>query len=270
MDGGIGMILDLIVNVKKKEVEQLNETNSWADWERLIRDLKPCKGFISTLTEKSKRSMGLISEIKKASPSKGVIRDDFNPVEIAEIYRDNGADCLSVLTDQRFFQGSNRFLQSVRASVPLPILRKEFIIDEAQIYEARVIGADAILLIASILTPGKMMKFIQIAHDLTLDVLIEVHDEKELAIALDLGVKIVGVNNRDLKTFNVDLGITERLLPLVPKGIHLVSESGIKTMREVTKLRAMGVRAVLIGETFMRQPDIGQAVQNVMGPILAR
>jgi indole-3-glycerol phosphate synthase len=264
------MILETIVRWKKQEVKNMLETLNWQEWERIIRDSKPCKGFINALTERPKRSMGLIAEIKKASPSKGVIREDFNPVDIAEAYEKAGADCLSILTDQKFFQGANRFLQSVRATTKLPILRKDFIVDEAQIFEARTIGADAVLLIVACLSNAELLTFSNRAKELGMDVLVEVHDRAELDRALDLGFKLIGVNNRDLKTFKVDLKTTEILLPFVPKGIPLVSESGISTMREVTRLRAMGVRGVLIGETFMRQDDIEQAVLNVMGPILAR
>jgi indole-3-glycerol phosphate synthase len=261
------MILDTIVKWKRQEIKQLHETHGWGEWERIVRDMKPCKGFVSALTEKPRRSMGLIAEIKKASPSKGVIREDFNPVDIAEEYDRAGADCLSILTDQKFFQGANRFLQSVRASTKLPILRKDFIIDESQVFEARAIGADCILLIAAILSKAEMMTLADKARELGMDVLVEVHDHMEMDRALEMGVKIVGVNNRDLKTFKVDLTRTEALLPMVPKNVAVVSESGISSLREVTRLRALGVRGVLIGETFMRQDDIAQAVMNVMGPL---
>ncbi|CAG7611591.1 Indole-3-glycerol phosphate synthase [Paenibacillus solanacearum] len=259
------MFLDKIVVTKQQEVAELKERLTIAEMEIAIADLPPCLGFERALTEGRNRPMGLIAEVKKASPSKGLIRDDFEPVLLAQAYERAGADCLSVLTDVQYFQGSNEYLSRVRNAVSLPILRKDFTIDPHQIYEARCIGADAILLIAAILTTSQLREYQAIARSIGLDVLIEVHDREELDRVLELEPTLVGINNRNLKTFVTDLATTEQLIKHIHDGITVVSESGISQPSEIERLHSVGARGVLIGEHFMRQPDVTEAVHSLMG-----
>ncbi|MDP5273810.1 indole-3-glycerol phosphate synthase TrpC [Chengkuizengella axinellae] len=259
------MILDKIVATKKEEVERLKAGFSIQNYKNIISTLPPCKGFEKALTETKNRSMGLIAEVKKASPSKGLIREDFNPVEIAKSYESAGADCLSVLTDEQYFQGSLKYLKQVREAVSLPILRKEFIIDPLQIYEARIIGADAILLIAAILTVDQMREFAKLSSDLGMDTLIEVHDMQELEQVLSLDVSLIGINNRNLKTFVTDINTTNSLIQHIPNDVTVVSESGISNAEQIHELLSIGAGAVLVGEHFMRQESVEQAVNQLMG-----
>ncbi|QYR19896.1 indole-3-glycerol phosphate synthase TrpC [Paenibacillus sp. sptzw28] len=262
------MFLDKIVASKRKEVDDLAESFSINDYERRISELAPCKGFERALTQDKKRSLGLIAEVKKASPSKGLIRPDFNPVELARTYEAAGADCISVLTDSDYFQGSNEYLTLVRGAVDLPLLRKDFTIDYRQIYEARVIGADAVLLIAAILRPSLLLEFHDLAKSIGLDVLIEVHDREEMESVLGLSkATLVGINNRNLQTFETDLKTTEQLISLVPPGVTVISESAIASGSDIAYLQAVGASGVLIGEHFMRQHDVGAAVEQLMGPV---
>ncbi|WNR42439.1 indole-3-glycerol phosphate synthase TrpC [Paenibacillus roseipurpureus] len=258
------MFLDKIVATKRIEVEAMSGF-SIAEAEKVIAQLPPCFGFEQALTARKNRSVGLIAEVKKASPSKGLIREDFEPVGLAQAYERAGADCISVLTDVSYFQGSNAYLQAVRETVKVPLLRKDFTIDPKQIYEARLLGADAILLIAAILTTSQMKAYLALAKDLGLDVLVEVHDREELERALELDTKMIGVNNRNLKTFVTDLGTTEELIAQMPQGITVVSESGISTVDDMAYVERVGAKAVLIGEHFMRQPFVEQAVHELMG-----
>ncbi|UJF36178.1 indole-3-glycerol phosphate synthase TrpC [Paenibacillus hexagrammi] len=259
------MFLDKIVATKQAEVEAMKMTFSISHAEKEIASLPPCLGFEKALTERRNRSMGLIAEVKKASPSKGLIRSDFEPVALAQAYERAGADCISVLTDVDYFQGSNDYLSAVRKAVNVPLLRKDFTIDVKQIYEARMIGADAILLIAAILTTSKMKEFLALASDLGLDALVEVHNREELERALELDTQLIGINNRNLKTFVTDLHTTEELISMIPKGKTVVSESGISSKADMTYLEQIGSHAVLIGEHFMRQPVVEQAVYDLMG-----
>jgi indole-3-glycerol phosphate synthase len=259
------MFLDKIVATKRAEVAKLNESFSLKDAEKRISGLPDCRGFADHLSVGKRRNMGLIAEVKKASPSKGLIRQDFDPVELAKAYEEAGADCISVLTDVQYFQGSNEYLQRVREAVDVPLLRKDFTIDYKQIYEARLIGADAILLIAAILTTDQMREFIALSRDLGMDTLVEVHDREELERSMELDAKLIGINNRDLKTFVTDLKTTEQLIRYIPEGITVVSESGISAPDQIRYLASIGAEAVLIGEHFMRQPDAGQAVHDLMG-----
>jgi indole-3-glycerol phosphate synthase len=261
------MFLDKIVATKKKEVEQLARTFSLAEAERTIADAGPCRGFARALSSERKRTMGLIAEVKKASPSKGLIRPDFVPVDIARSYENAGTDCISVLTDVDYFQGSNEYLKQVRAAVQVPILRKDFTIDARQIYEARVIGADAILLIAAILTTAEMREFLRTAKDLGMDALVEVHDREELDRVLELDAELIGINNRNLKTFVTDIQTTEQLIAAIPSGKTIVSESGISSPKEIDYLRSIGAHAVLVGEHFMRQSSVDQAVLDLLGDV---
>ncbi len=261
------MFLDRIVSTKKQEVEQLKSVFSLSKAEAQIAGMAPCLGFADKAGRNSNRPMGLIAEVKKASPSKGLIREDFHPVRLAEAYRDAGADCISVLTDKDYFQGSNDYLRAVREAVALPLLRKDFTIDYRQVYEARLLGADAVLLIAAILKPQEMKELLTIAQDIGLDALVEVHDRPELERSLELGVPLIGINNRNLHTFVTDIRTTEELIRYVPKEVPVVSESGIGRPEEISYLQRVGAKAVLIGEHFMRQADVGQAVIDLLGPV---
>lgn len=260
------MILDRIVAVKREEVAELAQGFDLAAVREEIAKLPPTRGFAQALRETTEY-VGLIAEVKKASPSKGVIRPDFDPVEIATTYQRAGATCLSVLTDEQFFQGHADYLRNIRASVNLPILRKDFIIDELQIYEARLIGADCVLLIAAILSTEQLREFAELAASLGLDALVEVHDEEELERALAAGATLLGVNNRDLRDFSMDLGTTGRLAQKVPPGTLLVSESGIVTHDDVRAVKEAGAAAILVGETLMRDPQIAPSVDLLLGRV---
>ncbi|PWK06613.1 indole-3-glycerol phosphate synthase TrpC [Tumebacillus permanentifrigoris] len=260
------MILDRIVAVKREEVAELAKHFDQQAVLEEIAKLPPTRGFAQALRATTEY-VGLIAEVKKASPSKGVIRPDFDPVEIAMTYERAGATCLSVLTDEQFFQGHADYLRNIRANVALPILRKDFIIDEKQIYEARLIGADCILLIAAILSTEQLREFAQLAASLGLDALVEVHDEEELGRALDAGATLLGVNNRDLRDFSMDLGTTGRLAKRVPPGTLLVSESGIVTHDDVRSVKEAGAAAILVGETLMRDPEIAPSVDLLLGRV---
>jgi len=207
----------------------------------------------------------IIAEVKKGSPSKGVIRPDFDPLEIAQIYQENGATCLSVLTDEHFFLGHLSYLALIREQVSLPLLRKDFIFDPYQIYQARGAGADAILLIAAMLELSQLREFIAIAREVSLDVLLEVHDDKELETALETDCNLIGINNRDLRSFVVDIATSERLAAQVPAGRITVAESGITTRQEIVRLTEKGLHAFLIGESLMREADIGAKLLELLG-----
>ncbi len=211
------------------------------------------------------RTISLIAEIKKASPSKGVIREDFNPAAIAKVYQDVGAQAISVLTEEDYFQGNISYLNEVKNAASVPVLRKDFILEAYQIYESRWFGADAILLIADLLTRDQLSEFMALADSLGLDYIVEVHTEKELKKVLNLKVSVIGINNRDLHTLEVDAKTTEKLFILVPKDKTVIVESGIKTAQDVLFLKILGVSAILIGEAFMQDPDIGRKVQELMG-----
>ena len=227
--------------------------------------LKP-RGFAANIEKKIAAGYaGVITEIKKASPSKGVFREDFNPAEIAKSYEKNGAACLSVLTDKDYFQGSARYLREARQACTIPVLRKDFLVDPYQVYEARAMGADAILLIAAALDDAQMKDFESIAHELNMDVLVEVHDAHELERALKLNTPLLGINNRNLRTFEVSLQTTLSLLKDIPKEKRVVTESGILTKEDVALMRAAQVHAFLVGEAFMRQPDPGVALAELFG-----
>ncbi|MDU7474438.1 MAG: indole-3-glycerol phosphate synthase TrpC [Paenibacillus macerans] len=260
------MYLERIVETKKSEVEHLAAVFSLADAERRIAELAPARGFHRALASGRKREMGLIAEVKKASPSKGLIRPDFHPVELAKSYEAAGTDCISVLTDETYFQGSGAYLSAIREAVKVPLLRKDFVIDERQIYEARLLGADAVLLIAAILSDAQLRDYLKTAAALGLDALVEVHDREEMERVLALGTAgLIGINNRNLRTFEVSLETTAALAELVPPEVTLISESGIRTREDIAYLAANGAKGVLIGETFMRQADVGQAVHELMG-----
>lgn len=222
----------------------------------------PRQGFLSSLTRMARRC--IIAEVKRASPSRGLIREDFDPVAIAMEYAASGATAISVVTEDRFFQGSLDYLRAVRRAISLPLLRKDFVVDAYQIAEARSSGADAILLIAAILTLSQLRDLHEQAQALTLDALVEVHNEAELDDALEAGARLVGINNRDLHTFEVDLAVSERLLRRVPSGVLAVCESGIGGIEDLRRLEKAGSRAFLIGETLMRAPSPGAKLAELL------
>ena len=256
-------ILDEILEQKHREVAAARERIPFSVLERQIPAAPPVRGFLEALKATSKP--GLIAEVKKASPSAGLIRADFDPVAIARQYEVAGATCLSVLTDEHFFQGHLAFLQAIRQIVRIPVMRKEFIIDRYQIAEARVAGADCVLLIAECLDDVQLNDLYNYAHSLGMDVLIELYDLENVERVLATGTQLLGINNRDLRTFVTSLEHTFRVKQLVPEDILLVSESGIASHADIQRLRAEGIGAVLVGESLMRQPDIGVAVRSLMG-----
>jgi indole-3-glycerol phosphate synthase len=264
-------ILDTIVAQKKLEVAKLPERLIAAgDLRDAMLERGERRDFLAALRKPRVGDVALIAEVKKASPSKGVICESFDPVRIAKEYEAAGASCLSVLTDEKFFQGSLEYLREIRAAVKLPLLRKDFIIDERQILEAIEWGADAILLIVAILDDARLRRFHDLAIEAGLAVLVEVHDETELDRALAAGASLIGVNNRNLKTFDVDLATTERLAArlFASPGTHpaslLVAESGINSRRHVVRLSQCGARAILVGESLMRSGDIQAAVHELL------
>lgn len=260
-------ILDKIVAVKRQEVASAVARKSLAVVRADAESRVLTRDFVGAMRAKIAAGQpAVIAEIKKASPSKGVLCEDFIPADIAQSYAEHGAACLSVLTDVQFFQGSTDYLKQARASCQLPVLRKDFIIDAYQVYESRVMGADAILLIASILDDAQMKEFEAIARSLDMAVLVEVHDAPELARALQLKTPLVGINNRNLKTFEVTLDTTLTLMQGVPKDRLLVSESGIHTRDDVLRMGAAGINAFLVGEAFMRAPDPGIALAALFPP----
>lgn len=253
-----------ILRQKRAEVAGRKSAKRVSDFRGRIADLEPTRGFEAALARRGDAPIRLIAEIKKASPSKGLIRADFDPVAIAKTYATAGAHALSVLTDRAFFQGDLAYLAAVRAAVPLPILEKDFVVDEFQIYEARALGADAVLLIAAALDDGQLHEYAHLARELGLSALVEVHCERELERVADPAT-LIGINNRDLATFETDLATTERVLREAPDGRVIVSESGIVCRDDVRRLADLGVDAVLIGETFMRAPAIEEKVRELMG-----
>ena len=260
-------ILDKIVAVKREEVAAARARRSLADLRQdALARQRDVRGFAAALKSRvAAGSPAVIAEIKKASPSKGVIREHFVPAEIAASYARHGAACLSVLTDEHFFQGAADYLRRARAACSLPVLRKDFMIDEYQVVEARAMGADCILLIAACLSDAQMADLEACAFDLGLDVLVEVHDGAELDRALALKTPLLGINNRNLRSFEVTLDTTLGLLPRVPTDRLLVTESGILGRGDVQRMRSAGVNAFLVGEAFMRAPDPGVALADLFG-----
>jgi len=256
------MILDTIVVHKQDEVNIHKERMPLTELKQLLREAKQIRDFKTAIS--SPGNINLIAEIKKASPSKGLIREDFDPVTIAKTYQANGAAAISVLTDERFFQGSLSYLATVQQVTSIPLLRKDFIIDAYQIYQARAAGADAVLLIAAILELGEMQNFLNVARELGLDCLVEVHTEFELEEVLKTDAQIIGINNRDLTIFKTDIETTFRLKTSIPDDKIVVSESGIKSRRDVEMLQECGVNAILVGEALMRSANIGDKIKELM------
>ena len=264
-------ILDKIIADKRAEVRYRKSQRSIEQLEEQVRAKPKCRNFYKAVTKPNSRGVNVIAEVKKASPSAGVIREDFDPVAIAQTYKKCGADAISVLTDEKYFQGRLEYINQIHEAVDLPVLRKDFIIDLWQVYESRAAGADAILLIAEALKPGELMDLMIAAAELTLTVLLEVHRADTLMMVRSLigfpkkGYSVLGINNRDLATMQVDLNTTSRLAELLDNKKELVAESGIKTRADVEKLMSVGVRAVLIGRTLCESQTIEEKFTELFG-----
>jgi indole-3-glycerol phosphate synthase len=259
-------ILQRIIEVKRQEVGAARRRHPLSCLEERIAAQTPPRGLEAALRRKiADGQAAVIAEIKKASPSQGVLRADFRPAEIARAYAAHGAACLSVLTDVQFFQGAPDYLVEARAACALPVLRKDFLIDPYQVFEARALGADGILLIVAALERGLMQELADAARTLALDVLVEVHDERELDVALALGTPLIGINNRNLRTFRTTLATTLDLLPRIPADRLVVAESGIRQRADVERMRERGVHAFLVGEAFMRAENPGAELARLFG-----
>ncbi len=256
------MILDDIVAHKRTELVAQKQTVSLAQLQESALFNTPPVPFLHNLQQHPGRA--IIAEVKKASPSKGIIRADFDPLVLAQTYAASGAAAISVLTDQKFFQGHLDYLCLIREHVTLPLLRKDFLFDPYQVYEARAYGASAILLIVAILSDAQLQEFSTLAYSLDLDCLVEVHNEAELERALACGASLLGINNRDLRTFQTTIETSERLMRHIPAGITVVSESGLSRAEQLARLESQGVRAFLIGETFMAAPDPGDPLRAMI------
>jgi len=264
-------ILDEIIAYKRVEVEQQKSRVPAEQLKAAIHGMPKCRNFYQAVTQPNPRGINVIAEVKKASPSAGLIRPDFDPVSIAKIYAACGAEAISVLTDEKYFQGRLEYLTAVKKAVNLPVMRKEFIVDPYQVYEARAAGADAVLLIADALAVGELSDLMILATELTLSILLEVHDAEILMAVRSLigfpeaGYSVLGINNRNLSTMEVDLNTTGRLASLLDAPEGLVAESGIKTRAHVDHLKKSGATAVLIGQTLCEQPDIAEQFKMLFG-----
>ncbi len=258
---------DILQKILRRKVEEVVERSAKLSSRELAKQaeaIAPARGFVHAIENKIRQGQAaVIAEVKKASPSKGLLRENFHPAEIANSYENGGAACLSVLTDADFFQGSEEYLKQAREACNIPVLRKDFIIDPYQVYEARAIGADCILLIVAALGDVLLVELSQLAHHLGMDVLVEVHDAQELERALDLPLKLIGINNRNLRTFETSLQTTIDLLADIPDGKVVVTESGIHSAEDVKLMRDHKVNAFLVGEAFMRAPEPGQALSSL-------
>ena len=258
---------DILVKILNRKLEEISERSarvSIADLQQKCLSADPVRGFIRSIENKINNNLSaVIAEIKKASPSKGILREDFNPAEIASSYAANGAACLSILTDKDYFQGHEDYLQQARAACELPVIRKDFIIEPYQVYEARAIDADCILLIVSALESSKLQELLDLAHSLEMDVLMEVHDRAEMETALKTGARLIGINNRNLRTFDTSLDTTIDMLDMVSENHILVTESGIHSKDDVQLMRDNNVNAFLVGEAFMRADDPGEKLAEL-------
>ena len=262
---------DILKRILARKVEEIDERNRTLDLQAISRrasEADPPRGFLASLRGRIDAGLpAVIAEIKKASPSRGVLREDFDPEQIAASYARGGAAALSVLTDVNFFMGADSYLQQARAICSLPVLRKDFVIDPYQVYEARMLGADCILLIVAALGDVMLRELMQLAVHLGMDVLVEVHDREELERVLRLPAPLVGINNRDLRSFETSLKVTLGLLELIPEDRLVVTESGIHTAADVALLRSRGVNAFLVGEAFMRAPEPGERLAELFGTL---
>ncbi len=257
------MILNKIIEEKKRELKNSKSSAALKELKKRAVDAKGNREFKKSLQRED--FINIIAEIKKASPSKGIIRKDFNPVEIAEIYQDNGATSISVLTDKTFFQGDIEYLNQIRSKVSLPLLRKDFIIDEFQLYEAKAYGADAALLIAAVLDRSQLAEYMELSREIGLENLVEVHSFKDLEKTMYCEAEIIGINNRDLQTFEISLKTSFDLAREIPKDKVIVSESGINTHEDIVSLQKSGVNAFLIGEALMEEKDIAKKLKELIG-----
>lgn len=260
-------VLDQIIEQKRLDISAAKSVRPLVEIQRQAASAPAVRDFLGAI--RSHHPMGLIAEVKKASPSAGLIRDDFDPVRIARTYADNGAACLSVLTEEHFFQGHLRYLEEIRAAVSLPVLRKDFIIDPYQVWEARASGADCILLIAECLNDEQLATLSKLAADLGMHSLVEIYEPENIERVLALSLPMIGINNRNLKTFVTDLQHTVRLRSRIPASTLVVGESGIRTREDVELLESSGVHAILVGESLMRSEDIGASVRKLLGLPLA-
>lgn len=254
------MILDQIVADKKEEIARRQRRVSLAEFRTRAESVVPARDFAGALRGEN---IALVAEIKRASPSRGELSADANPLRVAQTYAANGAAAISVLTDKKYFHGTPNDLKGVRVAVDVPILRKDFIIDEYQVYESRALQADAILLIVRILTDAQLRDYLALTHSLTMHALVEIHDEADLARALNADANIIGINNRNLADFTVDLATTERLAPRIPKEKIIVAESGVFTRADVERCARAGADAVLVGEALMKAQDVGAKVKEL-------
>jgi indole-3-glycerol phosphate synthase len=256
-------ILERIVTSKRREIAERRSRISESELEHRLRDAPLIRDFRAALDRAG--TVQILAEVKRASPSAGLLREDFDPVAIARIYAEHEAAAISVLTDERFFHGHLSYLSAIRAGVALPVLRKDFILDPYQLLEARAAGADAVLLIAECLDTAELPRLLNQAHELGLEALVELYGADQLQRVVDSGAQLIGINNRNLRTFVTQLEHTLELAPRIPSDRCLISESGIRTRHDVLRLQEAGVRAVLVGETFMRAPDIGAKLDELRG-----
>jgi indole-3-glycerol phosphate synthase len=259
-------MLSKIIKTKKEEVEYLKTKIPLSELKARIRDMEETRGFLKSLKQGGDKSRitKIIAEIKKASPSKGIIREDFNPLKIAGIYQENGASAISVLTDKPFFQGDIEYLSNVKGVVTLPLLRKDFIIGEYQVFESRAHGADAFLLIAALLGKNQMKDYMCLGMEMGMSALIEAHTKEDIEKALSAGANLIGINNRDLSTFKVDIKTTEKLMQYIPDSVTVISESGIENRDDIVYLQGIGADAFLIGEALIRERDIGKKLKELL------
>jgi indole-3-glycerol phosphate synthase len=260
---GIPSILRRILETKQQEVSQRSQQRGLSAIRAMGQDQPPARGFSSRVVSLASSGTAVIAEVKKASPSAGIIREDFHPADIAASYQQAGAACLSVLTDEQYFQGSDDYLLQARSACSLPVLRKDFLVDPWQVHESRALGADCILLIVAALSRDLLQELDGLAHEAGLDVLVEVHNEQELEDALTTSAALVGVNNRDLHTFTTNLATSERLKPMIPESRTMVTESGIHTVQDVERMRSSKINSFLVGEAFMRSVNPGVALQEL-------